>query len=119
MSAEGWDFKAQRADTEWVFRQLLAQGVAARGRRVALDVLLVPAEEQEGARPDPEGLVRALRREGFEAHLARDEGRTVVEATAPDTPFDLEEIWLREKRATRIALRHGYEPEGWGFPEED
>ena len=111
---EAWDWEAQRADTEWVFRDLKGKGVATPGQRIDLDIQFAPLEGDEGAA----ALVAALQAAGFEAEAYEEDGETLVEATAPGADFSLDTIWYAEKKATHIALKHGYAPEGWGFAEE-
>ncbi|MEJ1996809.1 MAG: hypothetical protein P8X76_01355 [Maritimibacter sp.] len=36
-------------------------------------------------------------------------------ATLPDQPVSALAIWTGEEIATRIALDHGFTPDGWGF----
>ena len=113
---EDWDWDAQRADTEWVFRDLKGKSVAKPGQRIDLDILFVPAEEGEDA--GAPALVAALKAAGFAAEAFKEDGEALVEATAEGADFSLETIWFAEQKATRIALKHGYAPDGWGFAEE-
>ena len=112
---EDWDWDGQRADTEWVFRDLKGKGVATPGQRIDLDIQFAPVEEGAG---DARACVAALRKAGFAAESYEEEGETLVEATAEGADFTLDTIWFAESKATRIALKHGYAPEGWGFAED-
>lgn len=116
-AAEDWDWNAQKQDTEWVFRDLKGKNMATVGQRIDLDILFIPLEDDKGA----VALVRALEGAGYraEAWFDEEEDEMVVEATAEDATFDLDTIWFAEEKATRIALKHGYAPDGWGFAEEE
>ncbi len=109
-----WNFEEQKADTEWMIRDLTRRGAADPGQEITLDIQFLPAED---AKPDQKGCAAALRKAGFEAHLYEEDGEPVVEATAERARFTLESVWIAERMATEIALRFGFEPEGWGFVE--
>ena len=111
--SERWDYAGQKADTEWMWRQLKNRQAAEPNEPITLDIQFYGAR----ARVDPQAFAAALRRAGFEAHAYKQDGEQVVEATAPEAEFSLDCIWYFEKRATGIALKFGFEPEGWGFIE--
>lgn len=113
-AGEDWDWEAQKADTDWVFRDLKGKKVAEPGQRIDLDIVFVPVEDDRGAK----ALVAALREAGYAAEAYEDEGEMLVEATAEDADFSFDTIWFAESKATRIALKFGYAPDGWGFGEE-
>ena len=113
---EAWDWDAQRADTEWVFRNLKGQGMAQVGMPIDLDILFVPLEDG-GANADADACAAALTKAGFAAEAFEDDGEMLIEATAEGAEFTLETIWYAERKATQVALKHGYAPDGWGFAE--
>ena len=43
-----------------------------------------------------------------------DEGAYLA-VTLSDQPLSATGIWLAEEHATRLALRFGFSPDGWGF----
>lgn len=113
---EAWDWDAQRADTEWVFRDLKGKGMATLGMPIDLDILFVPLEEGKG---DGAACAAALRKAGFSAESYEEDGEILVEATAEGAEFSLDTIWYAERKATEVALKHGYAPDGWGFAEDE
>ncbi|MEM6423043.1 MAG: hypothetical protein AAF698_10660, partial [Pseudomonadota bacterium] len=67
---------------------------------------------------DRAGFIAAMRSAGYagNAYIGADGGET-IEATVPDIAFGVVEIWQHEVHTARIALAHGYLPDGWGFAE--
>jgi hypothetical protein len=112
---EPWDYDLQRADTEWMIRDLKGKKIALPDQPIDLDIQFIPT----AAGADAERLVDALRRAGFEAGAFQEEGEHLVEATAKGAEFSIRSIWGHEKRATEIAIKHGFAPDGWGFSEDD
>ncbi|MFT4792176.1 MAG: hypothetical protein ACJAVR_001278 [Paracoccaceae bacterium] len=112
---EAWDYDQQREDTDWMFRDLKGKKLAQPGQAIDLDIQFIPVTS--GASADR--FVDALRRSGFEAASWREDGEDLVEATAKKAEFSISSIWGHEKRATEIAVKHGFAPDGWGFSDED
>ena len=108
----GWDYAAQRADTESSVEEISAEGGVAPGTPVRLDLQFVAGEGADRA-----GFLAAMKAAGYSGAAYRDaEGTTeTIEAHVPGVRFDADAIWAEEERATRIAIAHGYLPDGWGF----
>lgn len=108
----GWDYEAQRADTESSVVEIADGGGVARGTPVRLDLQFVAGEGADRA-----GFLTAMKAAGYSGAAYRDVEGTAetIEAHVPGVPFDADAIWAEEERATRIALAHGYLPDGWGF----
>jgi hypothetical protein len=112
---EAWDFDQQHADTEWMIRDLKGKKIAKPDQILDLDIQFIPV----AADADAERFMKALRGAGFEAGSWREDGEELVEATAKKAQFSLRSIWGHEKRATEIAVKHGFAPDGWGFSDDE
>ncbi|MFT6773052.1 MAG: hypothetical protein ACJA1L_000759 [Paracoccaceae bacterium] len=112
---EPWDYTLQREDTEWMVRDLKGKKIATPGQPIDLDIQFIPLAV--GANADR--FMDALRTAGFEAGAWEEDGERLVEATAKGAEFSIKSIWGHEKRATEIAIKHGFAPDGWGFSEDD
>jgi hypothetical protein len=105
------DFAAQRKDTQNTFAEMQAEHDLPEEADV--DYFFLPAEE--GA--DWRALAEALSQEGFDCEWVEDdEGEPpYLVATLPDQFVSASGIWIGEETATRIALAHGFTPDGWGL----
>ena len=103
------DFAAQRAETRGTYAEL--RDGPGLPEFADVDYFLVPEGEADW-RP----LADALSKEGFDCDWVEDdeEGRYLV-ATLPDQIISADGIWLGEEVATRLALDHGFAPDGWGL----
>jgi hypothetical protein len=104
-----WDWAEQKRDTVYTYDQLRKEAGLAPGARITLDLQFLPAETDS----DERAFVAALERAGYDVTLTP--GDPTVEASMDDTPFTVDAIWKHEERTTRLALNHGYAPDGWGF----
>ncbi len=106
------DFTAQEAETRKVFAELQANH---RLPDIAdMDYFFVPAKT--GA--DWRTLADALTHEGFSCEwiaAEKDDEAPYLVATLPDQMISATAIWTTEALATRIALDHGFDPDGWGL----
>ena len=109
-----WDWETQRADTEAVWSELAEKYELPHGMAIALDLQFVA-----GDAPDKPGFVAALRNGDYSIEIANNEEGVETIAATTQTTFDPHAIWEEEERATRIALDHGYLPDGWGFWEPE
>ena len=109
LADHNWD--RQRRETEWVWSDLKSKGVDFTNA-YALDLQFIPRVQSA----DRKGIAEALSTAGFKVRFYPDE--PTVEATTPKMLLTPESIWQEERRATAIALEHGYEPDGWGFFED-
>lgn len=112
------DFDAQKAETLSAFADIdTAQDVPDTAD---VDFFFVPRDDAADWRP----LADRLTREGYDCEwvdgTAGDEEAEPDEdpylvATLPDQPLSAQSVWMAEEHATRIALDHGFAPDGWGF----
>ncbi|MBV2359759.1 ribonuclease E inhibitor RraB [Thalassococcus sp. CAU 1522] len=102
------DFAAQRAATIETYRALSEDGLPDIAD---VDYFFVP--ESDAANWD--AAVAALHDEGYDCSEVEDEDGVYLAATLQDHVISAEGIWFGEEVATRIALRHGFTPDGWGF----
>ena len=111
--AEEWDFELQRVQTAHSVAELNRETGIAEGMAITLELQFLPSE-----RSNDESFARALKMFGYAEPSEEDDG---VYVSVPDVAFGLDSIWLHEERVSKIALNHGYMPEGWGFwePEEE
>lgn len=104
------DFAAQRDETFAAFAEMAAEGDLPD--LADLDFFFLPDQEEA----DPQKLSRALEALDFLCHWA--EGEAELIATLPDQPLSATAIWIAEELATRVALEHGFRPDGWGLEQE-
>lgn len=98
------NYDAQRRETVQTFRQ--AKGLSLPKQAVVEFAFFI--EELDALWP---ALERALQRAGFRTRRLAD-GETLVAAVGP-IAVTAEAIWEQERRATEIALRHDFYPDGW------
>lgn len=98
------DYARQRRDTFDSFRQWKADELPDRAT-VDYHFFLEELDADWGA------LERALKAQGFRTRRL-DDGETLVASIGPlaVTP---DEVWRWEERATRLALKHDFYPDGW------
>lgn len=101
------DFAAQRAETQAVYTDL--QDQHGLPDEADVDYFLVPDTADSDWRP----LADALSREGYDCQW--DEEESYLTATLPDQIVSADGIWIGEEVATRLALEHGFHPDGWGL----
>ena len=101
-----WDMQMQ--ETEEVWSSLLTKGVDF-ARKYRLDFQFIP----QGESADHEAFATAFAAEGYDVALYEED--TTIEASVGKVDLSLNAIWHHEKRTTKIALRFGFEPDGWGF----
>lgn len=106
---DDWDFEHQKAETFLTVTQLHRDEGVPLGAAIGLDLEFVAA----GGAADGDGFRRKLAMFGYHAETGEDADR--VRVAVPDLSFDAEAIWLHEERTTRLALLHGFRPDGWGF----
>ena len=106
------DYAAQKAETFATYRELADGNDLPDAADV--DYFFLPATEDA----DWRALADALSREGFDCEwiddVEEDEDPYLV-ATLTDQAISADSIWFGEEVATRIALEHGFAPDGWGF----
>ena len=103
------DYQAQRAETFETFVELRKQGDLPE---TGVIHFLFYAEDQE---PDWGPVEVALRALGFTVERDEDEG--MIDASIGPIDVTPESIWEYERRATEIALRAEFYPDGWDMLE--
>lgn len=108
------DFEHQRAETFWTVADLIKRGALKGGERITLDLEFVP-DPDAAELPDRATLLRKLGMFGYRATEPDEDAPKAVTVEIADVPFEAEAIWKHEETATKLALIHGYVPDGWGF----
>ncbi len=103
------DFKAQQAETFETFVEI--GKIEDLPKRAVVNFLFL-AEELDAPFA---AAAKALKAAGFETHL--DEDGETLEARTKEMEISAAAIWAEEKRATEIALKFGFDPDGWELVE--
>ena len=112
------DFAAQKAETRAAYEDLQAEH--GLPDIADIDYFFLPDSAAADWRP----LADALSREDFDCQYVEpepdgdgedDENAPYLVATLRDQIVSAEGIWIGEETATRIALAHGFRPDGWGM----
>jgi hypothetical protein len=103
------DFAAQKAETRAAYDEMSADEPLPEMADV--DYFLVPSDPEADWRP----LADALTREGYVCEYIEDDGTPYLVATLTDHAVSAESLWIGEEVATRLALDHGFAPDGWGL----
>lgn len=101
------DFDNQMQETRWVWNDLSAKHDLPNN--AVLDLQFVP--DQTGA--DWNLFQKILTEAGYESSVYED-GST-IEASIGPIKLGFEEIWRHEECTTKLALKCGFSPDGWGF----
>jgi hypothetical protein len=104
------DFAAQRRDTFEVFAGMARENVLPD--EADIDYQFVPSDQA-----DWDGFETALVSAEFGCTRidASPENHAYLQATLHDQPLSALTIWMGEEMATKLALAHGFLPDGWGF----
>lgn len=102
------DWDHQYRETAWVWNDLQSKDIDFQ-QASRLDIQFVPASSTA----DIGGFTEALRAAGYDVKGYRN--NPTIEATTSAMLLTLESIWQHERKATEIALRYGFRPDGWGF----
>lgn len=105
---DAWDWEHQQAVTRLTVQKILDDTGLREGAAIVLDLEFKPTPEAD--RP---AAARKLAMFGYEAEDNDGLLRVVVEGVE----LSGDSIWSHEERTSRIALIHGFEPDGWGFAE--
>ena len=108
LQRQSHDWDLQYREPKDVWSTLQDQGVDLE-RAYCLDFQFIPGT----GLADKVAFAAALSSANFKVKFY--DGDPTVEASVPGILLTLEEIWRHEKRATQIALRFGFAPDGWGF----
>ena len=106
------DSAAQKAETFAAFNERSGEPLPPVAD---IDLYLVP--EAEGADWVP--LARALEEADFlcdwiDADDPENDGPCLI-ASLPDQPVSAQAVWIAEETVTRLALAHGFRPDGWAL----
>lgn len=102
------DYKAQKAETFDSFAAFAGDAPAT----ATIAYQFYP----EDIEPDWDGVSAALRAMGFATR--RDDDDDLLDALIGPVKISPETIWHHEKRATEIALKFEFTPDGWGLLED-
>ena len=105
------DWDRQFRETQWVWHDLKEKGVDFE-KRYCLDLQFI--RQTDAA--DKNRFIVALEEANFKVHFYDDD--PTVEASVLEILLTPDTIWLHEKRATEIAFRFGFAPDGWGFMDD-
>ncbi|WP_112321592.1 hypothetical protein [Oceanibium sediminis] len=105
--AGAWDFALQRDQTAFTVNDLIQRTDLNGGERIVLDLEFIP-----GPDADKPALVRKF---AMFRYTATDGDDGALRIEVPDVTFDADAIWEHEERTTKLALLHGFQPDGWGF----
>ena len=103
------DYKAQQAETFETFDEI--GKIDDLPKRAVVNFLFL-AEEVE---PPFAAAEKALTAAGFITR--QDEDGETLEARTGEMEISAAAIWAAEKRATEIALKFGFDPDGWELVE--
>lgn len=103
------DYKAQQAETFETFVEI--GKIDDLPKRAVVNFLFL-ADEVDAPFAAAE---KALKAAGFVTQQD-DDGET-LEARTGEMEISAAAIWVEEKRATEIALKFGFEPDGWELVE--
>ncbi|MDN5787903.1 ribonuclease E inhibitor RraB [Pseudorhodobacter sp.] len=103
------DYKAQQAETFETFDEI--GKIDDLPQRAVVNFLFL-AEEVDAPFAAAE---KALKAAGFATH--QDEDGETLEARIGPMEISAAAIWAEEKRATEVALKFGFDPDGWELVE--
>ncbi|MEQ5869552.1 ribonuclease E inhibitor RraB [Sagittula sp. NFXS13] len=105
------DYTAQRAETRAEYAEL--RDGPGLPEFADVDYFLIPDTKKDWA-----PLADALAKEGYDCEWVEDDEESdepYLVATLYEQIISADGIWLGEEVATRIALEHGFQPDGWGL----
>ena len=102
------NYESQRKDTYATFAQ--SKGVKLPKEAVVEFIFFIEEMDANWG-----ALEKALRAAGFNTRRLED-GETLIASCGP-MPVTPEAIWLQEREATSIALKHDFYPDGWELAE--
>lgn len=106
------DFDAQRRETVAAYDQMQAEH--GLPDIADIDYFLVASREDTNW----QALAEQLSNEGYACQYVDDDEEAdapYLVATLPDQIISAGGIWIGEEVATRAALEHGFQPDGWGL----
>jgi hypothetical protein len=103
------DYKAQEAETFETFEEI--GKIDSLPKRAVVNFLFLAEEVDAPFGP----AAKALDAAGFVTHA--DEDGETLEARTAEMEISAAAIWVQERRATEIALKFGFDPDGWELVE--
>lgn len=106
------DMKAQKAETEQVFREIAAMERLPARAVISFQFLA------EDDRSDWDAFTEAAEGQGYDVEWygAEDEDdEPTFEVSTPEVELSVETLWAHEERLTLLGAVHGFVPDGWGF----
>lgn len=100
------DFNQQKQETVWVWEDICDRN-SNLPAQIDLDIQFLP----QSPASNKAHFKGALEEAGFVVECYEQ----TVEAKVAGVHASADAIWLHEERATKIALSHGFKPDGWGF----
>ena len=102
------DFAEQKAETYAVFNDL-------REKVEIADTADIDYMFEASPDADWDAFEAALDVAGFDTEREDGDGTPNLVAILADQPVSALTIWMGEEMATKIALLHGFTPDGWGL----
>ena len=102
------NYESQRKDTYATFAE--SKGVKLPKEAVVDFIFFIEELDANWGK-----LEKALQAEGFRTRRLED-GVTLIASYGP-MPVTPEAIWLQERAATSVALKHDFYPDGWELAE--
>ena len=102
------DYKAQKAETYATVADIQSQ--ADLPENADIDYMFVA-----GPSADWDAVEAALDAAGYDCEREAGDKTPYLVAVLADQPISALTIWMGEEMATKIALDHGFTPDGWGL----
>lgn len=106
------DMKAQKAETEQVFREIAAMESLPERAVISFQFL---AEDEHA---DWDAFTEAAEAQGYAVEwyeAADDDDEATFEVTTSEIALSLDSLWAHEERLTLMGAVYGFAPDGWGF----
>tara|TARA_R110002096_G_scaffold416594_1_gene619860 strand:- start:53 stop:376 length:324 start_codon:yes stop_codon:yes gene_type:complete len=102
------DFASQKAETYAVFADIQSQADVPENSDI--DYMFAA-----GPSADWDAVEAALDAAGYDCEREAGDKTPYLVAILADQPVSALTIWMGEEMATKIALEHGFSPDGWGL----
>lgn len=102
------DYAKQKTETYAVFSDLQSQVDIT-------DTADIDYMFEAGEDANWEAFEAALDAAGYDTEREEGDGNPYLVAILADQPVSALTIWMGEEMATKIALAHGFTPDGWGL----
>ena len=102
------DFEVQKQETFWVWSDISTRNPNLPDK-INLDIQFL----ETSTNSDKDSFKASLEEAGFSVVFYEEDG--TIEASVNMIDASAGAVWSHEKRATKLALIHGFKPDGWGF----